>query len=664
MITDEILVTGDFRESEVNSLPSSVSVLQPEDPRRTVVQQIEQVLGWAPNVNFSSGASRGRFFQIRGIGERGQFVEPLNSSVGLMLDGVDMSGIGTAATMFDVEQVEVFRGPQGTLYGANALAGLINVVSNAPTHELMGRVQLDAGDYGARGLGAVLSGPLSDRLRFRLAAQQFEDDGFIENVHLGRDDTNNHDELTVRARLDWEAGRSALLSLTAGRVDVDNGYDAFSLDNNRKTRSDQPGHDLQETSYASLKLHWGISPAVRLEGNLGWSASDIDYGYDEDWTFVGFHPWEYSSTDRYQRERSNTTVDLRWLSEPGHGLFGSGVDWVAGVFALDEDVDLTRQYTFAAADLQSSFEIARLATYGELTFPLVDRTRLVLGLRAERHSSRYEDSESVRFEPDDDLFGGRIVIERDTQTGRLVYGGVTRGYKAGGFNTDGTLDEARRLFDPESAWNFEAGYKGSWLDGRLRSRTSAFVMLREDMQVDTSFTVAVGGGAVEFIDYQDNAAEGVNYGAEVELDYSASESTRLFASVGLLEAKLEDYINGSGDDLDGRDQAHAPAYTLFLGAEYDLSERFFTRVEIEGKDEFFFSNSHDLRSNRYELLNAVIGYEADGWNVRLWGRNLTDEDYFVRGFGFGNDPRDGYLFHGYTQLGEPRQFGVSFSLSL
>ena len=174
-IIEEIVVTGELRESALASTPSSVSVLQPGDRRQTAVQQIEQVLGWAPNVNYASGASRARFFQIRGIGERGQFVEPLNSSVGLLLDGVDMSGIGTAATMFDVAQVEVFRGPQGTLYGANALAGLINVVSNAPTTEFEASIQLDAGDYGARGLGAVVSGPLSEQVRFRLGAQLYQD---------------------------------------------------------------------------------------------------------------------------------------------------------------------------------------------------------------------------------------------------------------------------------------------------------------------------------------------------------------------------------------------------------------------------------------------------------------------------------------------------------
>ncbi|MDP6377005.1 MAG: TonB-dependent receptor plug domain-containing protein [Pseudomonadales bacterium] len=668
-IIEEIVVTGELRESALASTPSSVSVLQPGDRRQTAVQQIEQVLGWAPNVNYASGASRARFFQIRGIGERGQFVEPLNSSVGLLLDGVDMSGIGTAATMFDVAQVEVFRGPQGTLYGANALAGLINVVSNAPTTEFEASIQLDAGDYGARGLGAVVSGPLSEQVRFRLGAQLYQDDGFMDNIHLGRDDTNDHDELTVRGRLDWEAGGSALWSIFAGHVDIDNGYDAFSLDNNRKTRSDQPGSDVQETTYASVKLDWGFSRAVRFEGSLAWATSDIDYGYDEDWTFVGFHPWEYSSTDRYLRERDTTTLDVRWLSEPGRGIFGGDTEWVAGVFALRQDVDLSRRYTYAA-DYDSEFEMTRIAAYGQLTIPVFESARLIVGLRAERHSSEFDSrsatGETVSFDPDDDLYGGRLVLEWDTSAGHLVYGGVTRGYKAGGFNTDGTLEPTRQLFDPENTWNFEAGYKGSWVDDRLVGRAAVFVMLRDDMQIDTSHTVPIPGvpGAVEFVEYQDNAAEGLNYGAELELEYAPGDRTRLFASVGLLEAELEDYINGSGEDLDGRDQAHAPGYTFFAGIEFDITDRWFARLEVEGKDEFYFSNSHQTHSQRYELINAVVGYEADRWNARVWGRNLGDEDYFVRGFGFGNDPRDGYVFHGYTQLGEPRQFGVSISIDL
>lgn len=220
---EEIVVRGELRELPLSATAGSVSVVSLDGPQAGVLDHLEEVLNRVPNVNFASGASRARFIQIRGIGERGQFSEPLNSSVGLILDGVDMSGVGTAATLFDVEQVEVFRGPQGTLYGANALAGLINVKSNAPTDVFAASMTADAGEFGANGLGGVISGPLSDDVKGRVAWRRYRDDGFVRNAFLGRDDTTRHDEETWRAQLQWAASEASELAVTLGRVIVNNG---------------------------------------------------------------------------------------------------------------------------------------------------------------------------------------------------------------------------------------------------------------------------------------------------------------------------------------------------------------------------------------------------------------------------------------------------------
>ena len=155
-------------------------------------------MGQAVNVSVSSGSSRARFYQIRGIGERGQFGEPLNSSVGLVIDGVDFSGFGTAAVLLDVAQIEVLRGPQGTLYGANALAGLINIVSAEPTQDFSGRLQLDVGNFDALGLSGFISGTTDKNIGYRVSASSYVDDGFIENIHLGREDTDKHDEKAIK----------------------------------------------------------------------------------------------------------------------------------------------------------------------------------------------------------------------------------------------------------------------------------------------------------------------------------------------------------------------------------------------------------------------------------------------------------------------------------
>jgi len=658
-VVEEIVVHGELRDNTLMSTPSSVSVISLIDWRAGTVNHLEELLSRAPNVNFSSGASRGRFIQIRGIGERGQFAEPLNPSVGLLLDGVDMSGIGTAATLFDIKQVEIFRGPQGTVYGANALAGLINVTSNDPTENFYTRLTLDAGDFDTQGIGAVVAGPLGERLGFRIALRSYRDDGFIKNAFLGRDNTANHDERTFRGKLVWAPSEKSELALSIGRVDVANGYDNFSLDNDRTTLSDQPGQDIQETTYASLRWATEWQNTNQLVASIGHAASDIDYGYDEDWTFVGFHPFGYSSTDRYLRNRKTTTLDTRLLSGPDTRLFDDTTDWVVGAFALRQSVALTREYTFLPTPFESDFEIDRFALYGELTRHLNDRTRITVGLRGERHRANYVDTEAVQFSPKDTLLGGRLVIERDLAVGALFYAGVTRGYKAGGFNTSGTLDADLREFGPEVLWNYEIGLKGLWLDGRIETRIAAFYMQRDDMQVNTSIVRVRPDGSAEFIDFTGNAATGTNVGVEVELTWVLTEKLTAFANVGFLETKFENYINSAGEDLSNREQAQAPGYQFYVGSDYEFDHGWYAHVDFEGRDKYFFSDSHNEVSNAYVLVNASVGYNSERWGVKFWARNLSNEDVFVRGFFFGNDPRDNYTPRGFTQLGEPRRVGVS-----
>ncbi|MEM7216779.1 MAG: TonB-dependent receptor plug domain-containing protein [Pseudomonadota bacterium] len=651
---EEIIVTGELRELAIDDTSLSVTVIDPGDQRQTAINHLEEVLGWAPNVNFSSGASRGRFLQIRGIGERGQFAEPLNPSVGLLVDGVDLSGIGTVATTFDVKQIEIFRGPQGTLYGANALAGIVNVVTNDPERDFAASITADAANFGALGIGATVTGPLSEQLSGRLAVRQFGSDGFIDNTFLDVDDSNERDELTVRGKLLFEPQENTDVTVTLGYVDIDNGYDAFSLDNDRDTRSDEPGRDAQETIYGSIALDHRFASGLRLAGYVSHADSEIDYGYDEDWTFDGFDPIGYTSTDQYLRDRKTTSFDARLISQ-----VTDRIDWIAGVFALTQDVELQRIYTFAPDDFFSDYGVDRVAAYGEVGVRVSDRLRVAGGLRLERLGIDYDDSLGVEFSPDETTLGGRVVAEFTLPSDNLLYGNVSRGYKQGGVNASGSLPAELRDFGTEETWNVEMGFKGRFAEGRGSLRVAAFVMLRDSVQTAQSLVIVRPDGSSEFIDYTDNAAEGTNYGLEIETSVSVNERLRLFGTLGLLSAEYDESPLNSPLDLDGRDQAQAPNYQFFAGVEYAPLPGWVGRLEFEGRDAFFFSDSHNERSRAYELINASISYRADNWYARLWARNLTDEDYFVRGFFFGNDPRDFYTARAFTQLGEPRRVGVT-----
>lgn len=654
-----IVVTGALRETTAQELPTSVSVIDQHVLQQRGATQMEDVIGLTPNVNFAGGSNRARFYQIRGIGERSQFVEPLNPSVGVIVDGIDMSGIADGASLLDVKQVEVFRGPQGTLYGANALAGLINVKSHDPSDKLEGSVETTLADYNTTKLNAVISGPATESVGYRLAIQSVNSDGFTHNDHLNRDDTHNQDELTLRGKIRIEASEDLTLDLTALHVNNDNGYDAFSLDDPRHTISDQPGHDRQETSALAIATDYTGFDAFDLQTNVSLSDSDLEYGYDEDWTYEGFHPYGYSSTDNYIRDRKTATADIRLVSAPGAELFNGSTQWVTGLYAYDQQVDMTREYTYLDNNFTNEYDSQRLALYGQLDTVLSDLWSLTTGLRVEQWQADYKDSEGVASSPDETLWGGRIALEYQLNTDTIAYGLVSRGYKAGGFNSNGTLPEELRTFDTEYMWNYELGLKGDWLNSRLQGQLAFFWQQRKDVQIKGSRQVERADGSTEFIDYTANSAEGRNYGVELEGYWLATPELTLSGSAGLLQTKLEE----SGASYDGRDQAYAPNYQLMLSALYQHGSGWYSQLDVEAKDKFYLSDRHDEQSDNYTLLNGRIGYRTADWDISLWAKNLTDKDYIVRGFGsFGNDPRNDYTTEPYYQLGAPRLVGLTAKL--
>ncbi len=655
---EEVIVTATFRDDQVSRVPSSVTVITADTIAARDATHLDDLLGALPNLNFAKGASRARFLQLRGIGERGQFEEPLNASVGLIVDGVDLSGIGTVAGLFDVAQVEVLRGPQGTLYGANALAGLINVVTKAPTTTRTGRIELGTGSYGAYRAGGVISGPLSDRLRGRLVARIDASDGYIKNDYLSRKDTDGTRDLSLRGRLSLDVAEDVAVNLAAGYLDADNGYDAFALDNSRTTLTDQPGEDRQRTSYGSASVHWNGVDAFATRFHLGLAVSDIKYGYDGDWVYSSY-PGVWSATDEYLRDRDTITAEIRLVSKQAGRIFNGSTAWTAGAYLFQQDVDLLRRSEWISQDFTSGFGIDRIAVFGQTETDLGAATRLILGLRLEHHSSSYYDSNGVGFEPSDDLHGGRLALHHQLSEDASVYGSISRGYKAGGFNADDTLPETLRVYDPETLWNYEAGLQARM--GQLGIRLAVFHMRRVDVQIESSRVRPVN----QFIQYVGNAAEGTNQGVELDLDWLVGKDLLLFARAGLLNTEYQDYISSNGEDFDGRDQAHAPHYQFNAGAEFAFgrNDAYFARLEVEARDDFYFSDNHNLRSEAYRLVHASAGYQGRDWLLRVWGRNLADEDYFVRGFFFNNEPPYDGMPRGYTQLGAPRLAGITVSKS-
>jgi iron complex outermembrane receptor protein len=617
------------------------------------------MLNLAANLNYASGASRGRFIQIRGIGERSQFAEPINPSVGFIVDDFDMSGLVGIGTLFDVEQVEVLRGPQATEFGAGALAGAIKIKTVDATGEQEGKVELSLAEKNTWSMGLAFGGQITDTLFYRAALQQHKSDGYIDNIYLNTSDTDNIDELTTRVKLKYLASEHLTFDLNYQYFDIDNGYDAFSLDNDRNTRSDEPGVDRQETHTLGLKsgavLDWG-----QLLVLLNTTTSEMEYSYDEDWTFEGFHPFEYKSFDQYLRDRDTNSFELRAVSNTNSNLFNNKTSWVLGAYYKDAEEDLLRNYTFSAGPFSSAYQQTNSAVYLQTDTKLSDFMTLRLGLRGDKFAIDYVDNSGFSESNDETVLGGKLVLDYSLDNA-TVYASVSRGYKAGGFNPDERVVNEKRIFQPEFNWNYELGVKGNFVENDGFVRLAVFYMDRQDTQVSDFAVQKRENNSTAFVDVIGNADSGTNYGLELETALQVADNINLSASFGWLDASFGGYTLADGQFVAKQEQAQAPRYTTNIASVVDIMDNLSWRFEVNAKDDYRFSDGHDEISPSYVLVNSSIRYDVDQWSVTLWAKNLLDEEYLVRGFGgFSNDPRDEYETpEPYFQLGDGRQVGIT-----
>lgn len=665
---ERITVQGDLRQQNAAQLAGSLSVATEQDLARQSVQHLDELLNQFANINYSAGASRGRFIQVRGIGERSEFVDTINPSVGILIDGIDYSGLGISG-ISDIAQFEVFRGPEATRFGANALAGMLNLTTKGPTDSAEGKASLTLANYDSYQLAGQFSNAINSQWGYSLSLEQQVSDGFIKNTHLNRDDTNNIDEFTGRFKLAFQPGDDLKLQLISHVVDQDNGYDAFSLDRDRTTLSDQPGQDKLRSKALALQADYSGLTFARFQGQLSWLDADMDYGFDEDWSHVGLHPDEYSTTDRYLRDREQLTLDYRLVSNDAGRLGAS--DWVLGVYAANKEFDLTRQFwnwdLWQADTFASALSRSNLALYTELSTPLSEQLTLVSGVRLERYEDEYADSSANQINNSDTMWGAKLSLNYQPNPQALIYLLASRGYKAGGVNGDALAKAAddnlnelltKASFAPETLYNAEFGVKGTALDQSVVTRVAAFYMWRQDMQVKGWLNPDSGP---QFAGFIDNAGSGRNYGIEVENRLQLHPQFTLMLSASWLKTKLGNYVTLDGDDFSGREQAQAPRFSYNLAADWYLSDALTFNVGLQGKDAFYYSDGHNQRSSRYELLNLRLSYQLQQWQLALWSRNALDQDVGVRGFYFGNDPRDGYEPHLYEQFAEPRRVGLSAS---
>ena len=666
-----VVVASDLWESPLARIPASVSVYGDTDLRAAAVRHFGDLVDRIPNLTFTGGTSRPRYFQIRGIGENSQFEgESPDSTVRFLVDDLDFTGLGTLGGTFDVRQAEVLRGPQAGAFGANAAGGVIRLLTNAPTPFWTGQIEAGAGGDALREGGFAVGGPLSSRkpdgLMARLALHQSNSDGFRRNATLNRD-TNARDEFTARLRLTANPTPALRLDAALLYADFHNGYDEFALNNNgRLTYSDQPGRDEQRSRAASLRGTFTGFSGVRVTSVTGASDTASRYSYDDDWTAAS-----YAGFSDLQRDRRVFNQELRLDSALTRGALGWIDRWTLGAFFSEtrETAAYTNEDPANLRGLGTRYHAENLALFAQIAHDLSARTRLTLGLRTERVAldgrgtkTRFRKTRGtfdpvVTFRPafDDALLGGKLTLEHDLSASHLAFASVTRGYKAGGVNLDARISPPADplTYGTETLWNYEVGVRGHWLDQRLTGELTAFHLARRDTQVRDS---AGFGGNYRF--FTANARRAHVTGLEAAATYAITRELSLHATLAQMGSQLDRFALANGNTGGGRRLANTPRHGYTLGARHRDASGFFANAEIVGRAAQFDSNNQNEARRAFRTVNASLGYTWQAWTFTLWSRNLLNARYEKRVYFFGNEDPN-YVPTRYEDRSDPRQLGAS-----
>ncbi|MDC0902104.1 TonB-dependent receptor [Gammaproteobacteria bacterium] len=671
---EEIIVKGNWRESKSTEKDSSIVILKNNILESQPVKHFENLSYFVPNLNFAASDSRARHFQIRGIGERSGYERTPNSAVGILIDDVDYSGQGGIATTFDIDQVEVHRGPQGSRIGSNALAGLIYIKTKEPTTEYEGITEIASGSYGTLNAGIAFGGPsaFNKNLTYRLVLRKDYSDGFRKNLFSGKSDTSKKDESTYRLKMNWKIGSDTTLKLLVTQIDLNDPADIWTIDGSLNTLSDRPGMDSQKTNAYGIKLFHQFD-RFEFQSLTSLTHTDVEISYDADWGNPNSHaPYIYDYFSETLRDRETFSQEFRWVSDAANFAVNQNIEWVAGIsyFEVNEDnlkkddgiygdpSDPFGPYA-SQSSFSSKFSSKNLSLFGNLDYFIDESIKVSIGARWENYESNYSDSFGESFNPSDRISGGKVSLNKNLDANSNIFLSVARGFNQGGFNLNlGLAPDSTNnnlYYDPEFLTNYEVGFNSQFFDSKMDIAAVIFYSDREDQQVLISTQVdPTDPNTFSFL--TQNAAEGTNKGLELNVDMQLNESLHYFARFGLLKTEINNWK--SRLDLEGRAQAHAPEKSYALGLNWFVTERASLSIDVVGKSSFYYSDSHNNKSKSYSLTNINFDYLIGDWTYSIWARNIFDEYHSVRGFYFGNEAPD-FKDTLYERHGDPRHVGFS-----
>jgi iron complex outermembrane recepter protein len=674
-ILEQVIVTADRTgERELQKIPMAVSVLSEAQLTQREVHTVADLAGLTPGLTVSQNTGFSQL-TIRGIGSTAAFAGSDPSS-GVYIDGVYIARPAAVLTEFlDLDRVEVLRGPQGTLYGHNAVGGALNLTTKVPTNDVAFSTRLVGGDFQTSRAEVSASGPLlRGRIMAGASAVRAVSDGSVQDLThpdrpLGTTDVaaaraavrvlfSHRSELLVRG--DYTHGHPTPLYYAKVLVakpgfTIDNPPDLHEVRTSAAARGRQVHHG------ASAQFIWRPTPTTVVTSLSALRHFDYDLRADSDATELNLSVVNLREMHRQLSQEVTLTGERR------------GITWTSGVFAFTDRDRQPVLIELPSAGLNNTLdpevEGSVVAAFGQANVPLGSRVGAIVGLRysherktmdnaggttAEDHvvaSFQYRDTTSAAaWTP---KFGLDYQIDERT----LAYASATRGYKSGGFNL--TARDARGGFAPEWAWTYEAGIKSSPLNQRARLNGAVYFTDYTNLQVQTP----IGPGVVDIR----NAATATIRGVELEAQVQPAPRWRLGGHVTWIDARYDRYVTagpgGTPVDAAGRRLFNAPEWSGRTWMEYKTqigaAGAWSLSLEALMQSTVYFTAINDPieRQGPYGLVNAnVTARPRQHWSIGIFARNLTDTDYVT---GTSSSPPPAVA----ARPGDRRRFGVQFTIT-
>ena len=621
---DEIVVTARRREESLQDIPVAVSVFGEDRISELQADDLSGLQYATPNFYFDEGDASNAVVYLRGIGQNDSlaFADP---GVGVYIDDVFIARSQAAfLELFDVERVEVLRGPQGTLYGRNTIGGAVKFVSTPPPDEFDAYLEAGVGNFDFRTLKGSVGGPLAEGiLRGKLAFAATKRDGFNTNSVTGEDDGD----------VESLSGRAALLFTPSDNLE-------FLLSADAK-------QERPDTSRSPSRLT-PITVDILLLQDQNQFSQEIRGTYDDGGAFTLIGGVYYFHDE-----------DISF----------SGVDnGAATIFGFP-----VTQFGFATSSLAQTDQVTdSYAAFADATYALSDRLDVSAGLRythEEKTSERkfenfFNPSISVtentppflsgvgvpgtpiRGEADFNAFTPKFSISYEATEDALIYGSISRGFKSGGFDGRATTDFAFQSFDPEYVWSYETGLKTSWLDGGLIANAAAFYNDYTDLQV-TSFGADPVTGV--FVSQFTNAAAAKIKGIELEVLAQPTDRLTLTGTLGWLDAEYDEFnilVGGVATDVTDRPLVNAPKWNGSISATYEqplsnnLKAVLHADAAYRGERAIEITASPELTQESHEVVNAFAALKTkdERWEFRAGVKNATDATIRVQGFNLAEFP--------------------------